>query len=207
MNVKIEKFGKILCFFISLFILEWIVWGTENFFLSLMYPTIVTRNVFTYQFILKGLAWHSISTLINLVIFAGLIEFFKKKWFIIPLAMISSFLINLLISKINYAHIYFDLKAWYWIAYIFYTFALFTIAFLLFENKINKWWLFVIFYFIFIIHRIGMYLSVSLITKSFDSFLNQEFYRYLMYSVVFGILHLFFEKIIMTKKLNINSPQ
>lgn len=199
-----EKYGTIICFFTTLVLVETVCSWTENFLLSIDYSSIVDRNNLSIGFILQSFFGHVVHALLNLSIFIVVVEILGKKWFVVPIIVLLSFIANFGLSYINYSHLYFDIRAFNWFAYILYSFTLFLISYNLLGKELKTYYSFILFYLLFLAHRIGVYFGISLLTGSLPGFFNAEFYRFLLYSMLFGGVYSFFYKLMNKSKKTLN---
>nr|WP_319397663.1 hypothetical protein [uncultured Carboxylicivirga sp.] len=198
-NYLTDNYRTIICLFAALAIIETFVYWTDNYILSMEYPSIVERNNLSLGLIVQNLIGSIIHAFLNLSILIAFAEILGEKWFIVPISILSSFIINVGLSYFSCAHMYFDIRAFNWLAYLFYSSMLFVISYHLINKELKVYYSFVIYYLMFLVHRIGTYLGVCLLSGDFIAFFNPEFYRYLFYSGLFGGVYLLFNKII-TKK-------
>nr|WP_321452571.1 hypothetical protein [uncultured Carboxylicivirga sp.] len=198
-NYLLDTYRTIICLFAALAIIETFVYWTDNYILSMEYPSIVERNNLSLGLIVQNLIGSIIHSFLNLSIIIAVAEILGKKWFIVPISILSSFIINAGLNYFSYAHMYFDIRAFNWLTYLFYSSMLFVISYHLINKKLKVYYSFLIYYLMFLMHRIGSYLGVCLLSGNFITFFNPKFYRFLFYSGLFGGIYLLLNKII-TKK-------
>ncbi|MFA8436331.1 MAG: hypothetical protein ACEPOZ_17610 [Marinifilaceae bacterium] len=193
-----EKYKSVLCLFFALILVETISGWSENYFLSKEYSAVVGESNYSFGITMLSLFRNLIFGFLNLSIFVVVSELLGKKWFVIPISILSSFILNYVSNLLDYSHLYFDIRGFNWLAYLFYSVALFALSYTLVGKSLKTYYSFAIFYLLFLSHRIGSYLGVGLLTGYFPDFLNAEFFRFLFYSILFGglylVIHFFMEK-------------
>lgn len=198
MSRLVNNYKVVLVLFAALVIVDTISAIVENVFLVRDYPTVVDSFELSVQNVLQMLWGHSLHAVLHLLIFVLVSERVGKQALVVPLCILSGFLLNLALSFVSYSHILFDLRAFNWLGYLFYVTALFLVADYFIKRRTTFYHAAVAYYLLFLANRAGGYLAIILLSGHVMPFLNEEFYRFIVYAIAFGGLFVFIGKVLLS---------